>query len=246
MNNESKLVVIPARLASTRLHEKLLLAESGKPLLAHTVERCLASSADRVIVAADHEALLQVAQEAGAVAILTEPALATGSDRVHAALQELNYQGRVINVQGDEPEIDPAAIDVLFESLEGGAPVATLAAPLPSAECLDDPAAVKVVSDSAGNALYFSRAPIPFAQGDRACPARIHMGIYAWQSEVLHQFVTLPPSPLELTERLEQLRLLEAGIPIRVLNWAHAFPGIDTRQDYDGFLNRVLPPSPKK
>jgi 3-deoxy-manno-octulosonate cytidylyltransferase (CMP-KDO synthetase) len=213
-----------------RLPNKLLLAESGQPVLSHTLKQCLKSGADRVIAAVDCPELASIAEKAGAVAILTDPALPSGSDRVWAAAQEFADAEFVINVQGDEPEIDPGAIDAVLTSLESGCDVTTLAAPL-DPEFLHDSAAVKVVSRPDGRALYFSRAAL--------VDARLHIGLYGYSRQALGQFAGHSPTPLELAERLEQLRFLEMGFDIQVLDWPHAFPGIDTRVDYDHFLQRI-------
>lgn len=236
---EAAFVVVPGRGASTRLPRKLFLAESGKPLYAHVLERCLAArGAARVIAAVDGEELAEIARAAGAEPVLTDPALASGTDRVWAAVQGFPEASIVLNVQGDEPEIEPAAVDAVIAAVRGGAEVATLAAPLPPA-AFGDPARVKVVVDRRGDALYFSRAPIPhprFADGPAA--PRLHLGIYGFQRDALRRFTAWPPSDLERTEGLEQLRLLENGVRIRVLDWPRAASGIDTRADYDAFLLR--------
>ncbi len=239
MESGQAIVVVPARRAATRLPHKLSLAESGKPLLAHTLERCLESRrADRVVAAVDGEELAEVARAAGAEAVLTEPALPSGSDRVWAAVQRFPAAEHIVNVQGDEPEMDPAAVDSLFASLSGGAEVATLCAPWPTATEHQDPAAVKVVRAADGRALYFSRAPIPHPRIEGGAVPLLHLGVYAYTRAALGAFASSPPSPLERTEGLEQLRFLERGTPVQVLDWPHAFPGIDTRADYDAFLQR--------
>ena len=238
-------IVLPARRASSRLPGKLLLAESGRPLLAHTVERCLRSQvADRVLVAADGEELARVAREAGAGAVLTEPGLASGSDRVRAALEGHPEVRWVVNVQGDEPEIEPEAIDAVFGALAAGAGAVTLAAPWPEGVPLEDPDAVKVVRDLQGRALYFSRSPLPHPRGPLRAGAEplLHIGVYGWAREVLETFAATPPTPLEQREGLEQLRLLETGQSVEVLLWPRHFPGIDTRADYDAFLARLPQP----
>ncbi|MCH2101335.1 MAG: 3-deoxy-manno-octulosonate cytidylyltransferase [Planctomycetes bacterium] len=237
-------IILPARRASSRLPEKLLLAESGKPLFAHTLERCLDLQKDcRVIAAVDCKELAGVAHATGAEVVLTDPELASGSDRVWAAAKahkELRY---LINVQGDEPEIDIAAVRRVLDSLRNGAEVVTLAAPLP-AGALDDPSAVKLVRNSLGNALYFSRAPIPHARRAdvQGAEPMLHIGVYGYTRETLASFATALPTPLERCESLEQLRFLEHGVAVRVLDCAHSFPGIDTREDYDAFLRRIAPP----
>jgi len=232
-------VVVPARRAATRLPDKLRLDESGQPLLAHTLRRCLASRrADRVLAAVDGEELAEVARAAGAEAVLTDPELPSGSDRVWAAVQRFPEAGRIVNVQGDEPEMDPAAIDQLFDALAGGAEVATLAAPWPAQTPHQDAAAVKAVRAEDGRALYFSRAPIPHPRNAGGAVPLLHLGVYAYTRAALAAFASSPPSPLERTEGLEQLRFLERGTPVQLLEWPHAFPGIDTRADYDAFLQR--------
>jgi 3-deoxy-manno-octulosonate cytidylyltransferase (CMP-KDO synthetase) len=263
--HQAAAVVIPARRASTRLPEKLLLAESGRPLLAHTLERCLqvrsclSDPAElgqiRVIAAVDCQELADVARAAGAEAVLTDPELASGSDRVWAVAEHHPELRFLVNVQGDEPEIEPQAIALVLEALVQGAQVATLCAPLP-AEALNDPDAVKVVRTLDGMALYFSRAAVPHRRGaepataedltsaDSAAP-QLHIGVYGYTRGALERYAQTPPSPLEKSEALEQLRFLEHGVGIKVLQWQHAFAGIDTRSDYDSFLARLGPPMPQ-
>lgn len=218
----------------------MFLAESGMPLYAHTLRRVLAArSADRVLAAVDGPELAAVARAAGAEAVITDPALTSGTDRVWAAVQNLPEAAIILNVQGDEPEIEPGAVDAVIAAVRAGAEVATLAAPMPEG-AFEDPARVKVVCDLNGDALYFSRAPIPhrrFVTGPAA--PYLHLGIYGFRRAALARFTSWPPSALEMTEGLEQLRLLEHGVRIRVLRWEQAFSGIDTRADYDGFLSRV-------
>ena len=238
MARVQRLVVIPARRQSHRLPDKLLLAESGRPLLAHTIERALQTSADQVLVAVDGPELAKVAEDAGAQSVLTDPALASGSDRVWAAVQGMETQPHVINLQGDEPEMDPAAVDSLFQALDQGAEVATLCAPWPTEVEPNDPAAVKVVFDAKLRALFFSRQAIPH-EG----PHWLHLGVYAYSWSSLSRFATTPPAPLERQERLEQLRFLELNIPIHLVQLSQAFAGIDTRKDYDAFLARITHPS---
>lgn len=236
------LVVVPARRASSRLPEKLLLAESGKPLLAYTLQACReAKLPDGVVAAVDDPALLEVARQAGVEAVLTDPELPSGTDRMWAAAQAYPEAEFLVNVQGDEAEIEPDAIDAVCQALQEGCPAVTLSAPL-AAESLEDPAAVKVVSTLHGDALYFSRAGIPFARKQGGAGPRLHLGVYGYRREVLERFAHWEPTPLERTECLEQLRLLEHGVALRVLEWPHAFAGIDTRKDYDAFLQRRTTP----
>lgn len=248
MGNPRVLVVVPARLASTRLPRKLLLDESGRPLLAHTLDRCLAARTPGAVVAAvDHEDLLTAAVEAGAEGVSTDPDLPSGTDRMWAAAQSFPEAEFLVNVQGDEAEIEAEAIDAVCNALLEGADAVTLCAPLP-AQAFDDAAAVKVVRDLDGHALYFSRAPIPYPRLDSvdgpAAPAapRLHIGVYGFRREVLRDFASWQPTPLERRESLEQLRLLEHGVRLRVIDWPRAFAGIDTRSDYDAFLKRWRTP----
>jgi 3-deoxy-manno-octulosonate cytidylyltransferase (CMP-KDO synthetase) len=210
------------------------------------LERCLQSkNANRVIAAVDCPELAEVAQSAGAEAVLTDPNLKSGSDRVHAALQMLDGKVEaVVNVQGDEPEMDPQAIDATFDSLASGAEVVTLCAPLPDSSQLDNPAAVKVVRDLEGRALFFSRSPLPYQRGQEQFEPMLHIGLYGYTPEALAQFSAWEPTPLEKSEGLEQLRFLEHGKTIQVLKWHQAFPGIDTREDYDAFLLRLQHDAP--
>ena len=236
--------VIPARLASTRLPGKLLLAETGKPLLRHVWERvCRAETLDPVIIAADDERLASVARDFGATVVMTDPAHQSGSDRV-AEVMAGDAVPRdvalVVNVQGDEPEIDPADLDRLVRRLAAGrAELATLARRLGPDEgaLLADPNAVKVVLDDGGRALYFSRAPIPHGAPPEA--AWLHVGVYAWRREALVAFARAPRHALEAAERLEQLRALAMGMTIAVEPTTHDALGIDTPEDYARFVERV-------
>lgn len=242
MSGGETVVVVPARVAATRLPDKMLLAESGRTLLAHTLERCLAAQRPaRVIAAVDDERLAAAAREAGAEAVLTPPELPSGSDRVWAAVAGLDSATRIVNVQGDEPEIEPAAIDAVCAALEEGAEAVTLSAPLPEGR-LEDPSAVKVVCTLDGRALYFSRAGVPYPRLEGGAEPRLHVGIYGYARAVLRDFAGREPTPLERAEGLEQLRLLEHGVAMRVLPWSRAFLGIDTRRDYDAFLERLASP----
>ena len=242
-------IVIPARLASTRLPRKLLLAETGKSVIQHTYEA--ASRADLplgVIVAADSQEIAEEVQRFGGKSILTDPAAATGTDRVAEAARSLADADVIINVQGDEPEIAPASIDLAVRLLEQNpdAVMATLATPIRSRGQLEDPACVKVTFDSASRALYFSRSPIPHARD--GCESLLsaeppvfhqHIGLYAYRRDFLFQLAGMAPSPLEEVEKLEQLRVLEAGHQILVGVVSEPTVGIDTRADYDTFVIRA-------
>lgn len=242
-------VVIPARLGSTRLPQKMLLRETGRCLLQHTWEA--ARQARRplgVIVATDDERILREVQSFGGQGVMTSPDCASGTDRVAEVARNLLTDADVlVNVQGDEPEMDPAAIDRVIDVLaeDGGANMATVAAPFRSRERWQDPACVKVVLDDAGRALYFSRAPIPHLHDcdDRVLSADPpllyhHMGLYAYRRDFLMRLAATPPSGLERVERLEQLRVLAMGEAIRVGIVERASAGIDTPQDYAEFVAR--------
>jgi 3-deoxy-manno-octulosonate cytidylyltransferase (CMP-KDO synthetase) len=242
------IVVIPARFASSRLPRKMLLAETGKSLIQHTYET--ASRAARpagVVIATDHLEIAQDIEQFGGEYVMTSPDCQSGTDRVAEVARKLTQADILVNVQGDEPEIAPAAIDRLVEMMESNpsAGMATLCTPIRTPEQLANPACVKVVFDSRGRALYFSRSPIPFVRDpDSSRPfndPRIffqHLGIYAYRREVLLDFANLPPSSLEQHEKLEQLRLLQAGGEILIDVIEHAASGIDTPEDYAAFVAR--------
>ena len=236
------LIVIPARMGAERLPGKPLLAETGKPLVVHTLEAARrARRAKRVVVATDDERIAQAVRAAGGEAVMTSAACRSGTDRVAEASCAMPGEEIVVNVQGDEPEIDPAYLDLLVDAMDRdpSVPMGTLAAPLGSEEEAQAPSVVKVVVDGAGCALYFSRSAIPFRR-DPAGPARAlrHIGVYAFRRPFLAEFASLPRTPLEGTEMLEQLRALENGRRIRVVTVDRAPPGIDTREDYEAFVRR--------
>lgn len=172
---------------------------------------------------------------------MTSPDCRSGTDRVAEAARALPGEDLVLNVQGDEPEIAAADLDRLADAMEAdpGIPMGTLACPLASEEEFRSPSVVKVVLDASGCALYFSRAPIPFPRdAGGAAPALRHVGVYAFRRAFLDGFASLPQTPLERTEMLEQLRALENGHRIRVVPADRAPPGIDTREDYEAFVRR--------
>lgn len=238
-------VVIPARAASTRLPGKPLLDIGGLPMVVRTARQAAQSGADRVIIATDHADILQAAATHGIEALATRPDHPTGTDRLSEVAQRLGLDDDaiVVNVQGDEPLIDPALIDAVAALLQQhpDAAITTCAAPISDADTLFDPNAVKVVCDSRQRALYFSRAPIPWARDALAdgrqrlapgLPAWHHIGLYAYRAGFLRAFPELPPGRLEHIESLEQLRALEQGFPIFVHQTAE-FParGVDTAED---------------
>lgn len=230
-------VVIPARLASTRFPGKMLADLDGRPMIVATLERARrAVHAPRVVVATDAEAIAEAVRAAGGEAILTPADCPSGTDRCAVAARQLGPVDVVINVQGDEPLLDPGAIDQLLAAFADPAvEMATLARPLGAGE-LHAPNVVKVVRDLRGDALYFSRAPIPWQRDDGpSTPGalRAHIGIYGYRAGLLQALAKLPPSPLEQIEKLEQLRALENGTRIRVVDTDYRSIGVDTPEDLE-------------
>lgn len=234
----SVVAAIPARYASTRLPGKPLLAETGKPLIQHVVEqvrRC--ARIQRIVVATDDERIAQAVRGFGGEAVMTSPHHPTGTDRIAEAIRDVDC-AKVLNVQGDEPEVDPEHLDMLIDLLDG-AEMATLAAPFEDPQDALLSSRVKVVIDRHHNALYFSRARIPYANG-RSCPALLHLGLYGYSKAFLLRYVALDRTPLEQAEHLEQLRALEHGYKIRVGVVRKASRGgIDTPEDYAAFVRRM-------
>ncbi len=243
-------VIIPARLASTRLPRKLLLRETGKSVLQHTYEaagRALRPSG--YCAAVDDRELFDEVASFGGRAEMTSPASPSGTDRVAEVARRLPDDVEIIvNVQGDEPEIAGASIDAVVDILERDTKLvmATLATPIRRRAQLENPAVVKVVRDAGGRALYFSRSVIPHPrEWDDALlaaePARFlqHIGLYAYRRSFLMQLAAMPPSTLEQIEKLEQLRVLEAGYEIGVGVVDEPTRGIDTPDDYREFVARV-------
>ncbi len=228
-------VIIPARYGAERFPGKPLADLAGRPLVAHVVERARrARGVDEVAVATDDQRIARAAEAAGARAIVTGPA-ETGTDRVAQAARALSPRpGIVVNLQGDEPLIEPEAVERLVAVMQqGGVEMATLARPLEADE-LSRPQVVRVVTDLAGDALYFSRAAIPHRRAGGASPlARAHVGVYAFTAEFLERFAALPPGRLEREEGLEQLRVLESGLKIRVVETGYRGFGVDTPEDLE-------------
>lgn len=240
-------IVIPARYSSTRLPGKPLLQIHGLTMIQRVWEQASKSSADRVVVATDDEQVFSAAQLFGAEVCMTSTRHPSGTDRLQQVVSDLNLDPDhiVVNVQGDEPLMPPAVIDQVARNLAATTPasMATLCAPIATADELLNPNTVKVVTDNAGLALYFSRAPMPWprdnpprvgvALPDTPCWFR-HIGIYAYRVSFLHQYVAWEPAPLELVERLEQLRALANGVRIHVAEACLAVPtGVDTQRDLD-------------
>jgi len=225
--------VLPARWGSTRFPGKPLHRIAGKPLIQHVWERCQACTAlEGLVVATDDARIFDAVGAFGGRAVMTSPDHPTGTDRIAETLAAFPAATHVVNIQGDEPLIDPALIDRLAAAIAapGGPEMATAANPLdPADPAVADPNVVKVVCAKDGRALYFSRSPIPcFRNPVNGLPVLRHKGIYAYRRDFLETFVTWPPSPLELAESLEQLRALENGASILVLETDDTSPGVDT------------------
>jgi 3-deoxy-manno-octulosonate cytidylyltransferase (CMP-KDO synthetase) len=237
-------IVIPARYASSRLPGKPLLRATGKYLIQHVYERaCLAGCADMVVVATDDPRIEAAVNSFGGRVMLTRRDHATGTDRVAEVASRLDADV-VVNLQGDEPQVDPASLDLLPELLKchPAADVATLAVPFRSVEEWQKPHCVKVVCDANGRALYFSRSPIPHVRDGQpnlhsAPPCfLLHLGIYAYRRQFLLQLTSTPPTPLEKLEKLEQLRVLSLGKQIHVGLTRYQGIGVDTFEDYQRFV----------
>jgi len=246
----SSFVVVPARLASSRLPRKMLLADTGKTLIQHTYEAAMqATSPVGLCVATDHEEILAAVRAFGGEAKMTSADAASGTDRVAEIAAERSDIDIFVNVQGDEPELSGQSIDFVIRLLQEHPPavMSTLATPIRCRRQLEDPACVKVVFAEDGRALYFSRSVIPHPrQWDdallRANPPHFfqHVGIYAYRREFLLKLAQLPRSPLEQLENLEQLRVLAAGHAIQVGVVDEPTVGIDTPADYEAFVKRYL------
>jgi 3-deoxy-manno-octulosonate cytidylyltransferase (CMP-KDO synthetase) len=253
-------IVIPARRASSRLPDKMLLSATGKPLLQHTYEQaCQAKQASRVLIATDDESIEAVAKQFGAEVVMTSPTHPTGTDRISEVAEKyLSDVDCIVNVQGDEPEIDPRQIDQLISLFQAAnAEMGTLVTPF-GKHCLEgpgspyDPHCVKaVLGHTVKNnniilgyqTLYFSRNLIPYPRdknGTIMDPTDyyLHLGIYCYTPEFVKQYVKLPQGKLENVEKLEQLRVLEHGYRIVAAVVPHATPGIDTQADYEQFTQR--------
>lgn len=230
--------IIPARFASTRFPGKPLAPLLGKPMIQHTYEQTRqAKSLQKVWIATDDPRIAQCAQEFGAPVLMTSPTCANGTERLVEALQQLSELASdaiVVNVQGDEPLIDPEVIDAVVAGLQAGqAPMATAATPLRHESDYLSRSVVKCVSNCAGQALYFSRAPLgtwAACQGHQAAVRR-HVGIYAFRRWFLERYAKMEPTPLQMSEDLEQLRVLEHGWPLQVIPLDHDALGVDTPQD---------------
>jgi 3-deoxy-manno-octulosonate cytidylyltransferase (CMP-KDO synthetase) len=240
-------IIIPARKNSKRLKNKLLLPVKGKPLIWWTAENCLrVKKASRVIVATDTEEIANIFKKSDVEAVLTPSDLKSGSDRVAYVAKSIE-EDQIINVQGDEPLLDPEDIDRVIENLKD-ADVTTLSYPIYDEQDYINPNVVKVVVDSRGYALYFSRSPVPFYRdldfSDMLSrfenPVMKHIGVYGYRKNVLMEFAySLKPSVYEQIEKLEQLRLLENGYRIKVIKAGKDSLGIDTEEDFEKFCRIV-------
>ena len=239
--------IIPARFGSTRLPGKPLSQINGKPMVQHVWERARGAQAvDRVLVATDDERIADVVRGFGGEVVMTSRAHATGTDRLAEAAAGTDAE-IVVNVQGDEPMLDSSFIDAMVAPLrvEPDLPMSTVSLPLTDVEEMLSPVVVKVVSDAHGNALYFSRSPIPYVRDAVDMPAaaaqavsrrlaRKHVGLYAYRREALLRFASLPPAPLEQAESLEQLRAMHHGMKIRVVPMeGQSGVAVDTPQDLE-------------
>ena len=236
-DSSRNLILIPARLPSTRLPDKPLALIGTEPMIVHVWRRAVEAAIGPVVVACAEAAIKEVIEAAGGEAVLTDPALPSGTDRIHAALQLIDPDHRVeriINLQGDMPTIDPACLaDVLEPLAVLGSDIGTLANATDDSEERADPNTVKAIisfkGEGIGEALYFTRAPAPWGDG----PVYHHIGIYAFTRDAIDRFAALPPSPLERREKLEQLRALENGMRIGV-KLVEAVPfGVDTPHDLE-------------
>ena len=224
--------IIPARWASTRFPGKPLHPLLVKPLLQHVIERVAqCREVDEFLVATDDERIADLCRSLGTPVAETRPDHPSGTDRIAEAAEKCHHASHLINIQGDEPLLDPALVDTLARTLRDDPtlPMITAASPLDDPDLISDPNIVKVTLDRHHNALYFSRSPIPFRRtSSHALPTYRHLGLYGYRSNFLRHFVTLPPSPLELAEGLEQLRALEDGATIRVHLTKHEAIGLDS------------------
>ncbi|MDX1668728.1 MAG: 3-deoxy-manno-octulosonate cytidylyltransferase [Limnobacter sp.] len=234
--------VIPARFASNRLPGKPLLDIAGKPMVVRVAEQAMKSRAEEVLVATDHKDIFEVCRQAGLPVLMTQSTWPTGTDRLSEVAQLKGWDDStvVVNVQGDEPLIDPELINTVADALlEGKDAIATCAHPIEEWQEFSNPNVVKVVCNAQGQAIYFSRAPIPFPRdigltpaGAEKCPGLRHVGLYAYRCSFLKDYPKLPEQSIEQLESLEQLRALACGYSIKVCMIQAAPPaGVDTEAD---------------
>ena len=235
-------VVIPARFGSTRFPAKIVAADTGRPLVQHVVDQARKCKRVReIIVATDDQRIVDVLRPFETRCVMTSPLHPSGTDRIAEVAQQLS-DSIIVNVQGDEPEIEPETIDRLIDELAASTdPMATVATPFPAGADPKNPNLVKVAIGASGRAVYFSRSPIPYHRDSTSAASEtyhLHLGIYAYRREFLLKLAGLKPTPLELTEKLEQLRVLEHGFGIRVIVAPRATHGIDTPEQYEEFVRR--------
>ena len=234
--------VIPARYASTRLPGKVLLDRTGKPLIQHVYENVRrARQVDRVIIATDDQRIVEAVQLFGGEAVMTRSDHPNGTSRIAEVADEID-SALIVNVQGDEPEIEPELIDLAIQTLRDSSScvMSTLGSPFAADEDPSDPNIVKVVVGADGRALSFSRSVIPNDRGGQGAQPLKHIGLYVYRRDFLMKYVTLPATPLEQAESLEQLRVLEHGYDIAVAVANVTSHGIDTQQQYEDFVRWYL------
>lgn len=235
-----KIAVIPARYDSTRLPGKPLLDIAGKPMIQHVYERVLQANLDDVIIACDDTRVFEAVKEFNANVIMTRRDHLNGSSRIAEVLQEVETD-IVINVQGDEPLINPEAINQLVDLLNDSRCLcATLKSEIIDVNEINDPNTVKVITDINDNAIYFSRFGIPYLRNNLNVKYYKHIGIYGYKKDFLMKYVKMDPSMLEISESLEQLRILENGFDIKVLETEFDFIGVDTYEDLEKVRNLLL------
>jgi 3-deoxy-manno-octulosonate cytidylyltransferase (CMP-KDO synthetase) len=238
------IAVIPARYDSTRLAGKVLLKETGKYVIQHTYESAIkASRLDSIIIAADDPKVISACAEFGAQAVMTSRSHQSGTDRIAEAVKNSDAD-IIINIQGDEPEIDPSNIDAIADLMINNpqCQMGTLVAGFDNLQDIQNPDIVKCIVDNSSMAIYFSRYPIPYCRdvrgiGDKSLYLR-HIGIYAYRKDFLNKFTALPQSNLEKIEKLEQLRAIENGFRICTAKVNHTCAGIDTPEQYKAFVER--------
>ena len=227
--------IIPSRYQSSRLPGKPLADIGGRPMIEHVYRRAAeAEAVDAVVVATDDQRIADAVEAFGGIARMTRSTHRTGTDRIAEVAAELSCD-IVVNVQGDEPLIDPAMISAVVAPLRADASIVMTTARrrLVDSDDLRNPHIVKVVADPRGDALYFSRAPIPYGSDPASTPAYVHVGLYGFRRDFLLRFAALPQTPLEVVESLEQLRALEHGYRIRTVVTEHHSIGVDTPQDLE-------------
>ncbi len=241
VKKDESAIIIPARLGSTRLKNKLLLTAKGKPIIRWVYESALESKlADDVIIATDSEEIFSCAQEFGARVELTSKCHKSGSDRIAEVAKRHPEFKYIVNVQGDEPQITPEVIDCAFDAIQNtDADISTLVRKITDKEQIESPNCVKCVFDKNFHALYFSRFPIPYKRNEGYSNYYAHIGMYGYKRESLLKMTSYEPADIELTESLEQLRALYNGMKIKVILTDLNPTGIDTINDFNKFKNAV-------